>query len=144
MYYREKWFWFPFEPINLSTSLFTDFHSGMGKWTNLVPSTYLPAHFHALSLKMGLSSFRARQPNYRHFHGCPFWNGKFDQLGPINLSTGTFSRTIPKNGFESLSSPSTYLPAFSRMPTLEWEIGPIGSHQPIYRHIFTHYPKKWL
>ena len=116
----------------------------MGNLTNWVPSTYLPAHFHTLSQKMALSPFRAHQPIYRHFYGCPFLNEKFDLLGPINLSTGTFSRTIPKNDFRSLLSPSTYLPAFSQMPSREWEIWPIGSHQPIYRHIFTHYPKKWL
>ena len=90
----------------------------MGNLTNWVPSTYLPAHFHALSQKMALDPFWAHQPIYRHFHRCPFGNGKFDQLVPINLSTGTFSRTIPKNGFESLLSPTTYLPAFSRMEIL--------------------------
>ena len=116
----------------------------MGNLTYWVPSTYLPAHFHALSQKMALSPFRAHQPIYRHFHGCPFWNGKFDLLGPINLSTGTFSRTIPKNGFDFLSSPLTYIPASSRIPILEWEIGPIGSHQPIYWYIFMHYPIKWF
>ena len=118
--------------------------AGMGNLTNWVPSTYLPAHFHALSQKMALDPFWAHQPIYRHFHGCSFWNGKFDQLGSINLSTGTFSHTIPKKCFKSLSSPSTFLLTFSQMPILKWEIWPIGFHQPIYWHIFKQYPKKWL
>ena len=93
---------------------------------------------------MALGPFLAHQRIYGHFHGCPFWTGKWDQMGPINVSTGIFSRTIPKNGFESHSNPSTYLRAFLRMPILDWEMGPNRSHQRIYGHIFTHYPKKWL
>ena len=94
-HYPINWLWVPFEPINLSTGIFTDAHSGMGNLTLQVPLTYLLANFHTLSQKMALSSFRAHQPIYRHFYGCPFWNGKLDQLGPINLSTGIFSCTIP-------------------------------------------------
>ena len=101
-HYPKKWLWVPFEPINVSTGIFTDAHSGPGNGTKLVPSTYLRAHFHALSRK--------------------------NALGP----------------FQAHSSPSTYLQAYLRMPILDWEMEPNGSHQRIYGDIFTHYPEKWL
>ena len=89
-HFPKKWLWVPFEPIKLSTGNFTDAHSGMGNLTNLVPSTYLLAHFHALS---------------------------------------------QKNGFQHLSSPSNYLPAFSQIYIHELEIRPSGYHQCIYWYI---------
>ena len=144
MHYPEKWLWVPFEPINLSTGIYTDAHSGLGNGTKQVSSTYLQAHLHTLSRKMALGPFQAHQRIYGHFHGCPFWTGKWDQIGPINISTGIFSHTIPKNGFRSHSNTSTYLRAYLRLPILDWEMGANRSHQRIYGHIFTHYPEKWL
>ena len=101
-HYPEKWLWVPFKPINVSTGIFTDAHSGLGNGTKWVPSTYLRAYFHALSRKMALSPIRTHQRIYGHIYGCPFWTGKWDKTGPINESTGTFSCTIPKNGVGSL------------------------------------------
>ena len=94
---------------------------------------------------MAFCPFKAHQRICGHFHGCPFCTEKWDQTGPINISAGTFSRTIPINGFGSgsLLSPSTYLRAFSWMPILDWEMGPNWYRQRIYEHIFMHYPKIW-
>ena len=130
-HYPGKWLWVPFNPINVSTGIFTDAHFGLGNGTKWVPSTYLRAYFHTLSRKLALSPIRTYLRIYGHFYGCPLWTGKWDQTGPINISTGTFSHTLPKNGFGSPSSPSTYLRAFSWMPILDWEMGPNGSPQCI-------------
>ena len=132
-HYPEKWLWVPFKPINVSTGIFTDAHSRLGNGTKWVPSTYLRGYFHALSRKMALGPFQAHQCIYGHFHGCPFCTGKWDQTGPINVSTVIFSRTIPSNGFRFHLRPSTYLRAFSLIPILDWEMGPV--HQRIYGQI---------
>ena len=132
-HYPEKWHWVPFKPINVSTGIFTDAHSGLGNGTKWVPSTYLRAYFQALSRKMTLSSIRAHQHIYGHIYGCPFWTGKWDQTGPINVSTVIFSGTIRSNGFRFHLRPSTYLRAFSLIPILDREMGPVN--QRIYGQI---------
>ena len=82
---------------------------------------------------MALGPFQAHQRIYGHIHGCPFCTGKGDQTGPINVSTVIFLRTIPKNCFRFHLRPSKYLRAFSLIPILDWEMGPV--HQRIYGQI---------
>ena len=129
-HYPKKWLWFPFEPINLYTGIFTDTHSWMGNWTNWVPSTYLLVYFHALSHKVVLSPFRAHQPINRYIHGFPF------RKGTINVFTVTFLRIILKNNkFARYIS----IPMTPKLEDLFWN----HSH-PIYGSNFAMYADFFL
>ena len=109
------------------------------------PSMFLRAHYHTLFRKMALSPFRLHQRIYGHFLGYPFLKGKLDQLGPINIATGRPIFThYPKMWLWVTFKPINVLRASWRIPILDWESGPHGSHLRFYKHIFKCYMDPYI